>query len=602
MDIFGIVSNDSDELKRINSIKTYCRNSEFSDLGEINDTWLHICVFERFKKRTTEKQIEKVDGCCSLRIGSVIHGGEEDKSLKGHYLELAYFPHDNEFFIKNDPTGTVNLYYSVYNKTLIFSTSSLILAAYLPAVTLDAYGALEFLSISYPIGDKTFYQEIKLQPPATEWHLTPDSLPYGKQKIWWHPPSAESNSRNPDKRSFFSIMSRELPQAANEIAHHYPLPYCDITGGYDSRGIVGSFIRSGLPFGTVVNGLPSSPDVQAASGIADLFKLRFIINDTEQLKTELDLPLLDNALLLTDGEINLAEYALTSIIQKRTAQMGGASVNGSGGELFRGYWWEREFPLEGKRERVNLNYLLKRLISSAYNWNVHPAGTDREIHDRVEKSVKALFNEIGPACNGRKIDYLYLKFRVGRWYARYYSSTLKIVPCFSPFLLSPVLETAFLIPPLMKRRKYLYRRWLVNLNAKLAWTPTEDGAPAAPFDIAHARLFFPRAMHYWGKIKKRALKRKLVGTSAQVPDVGGRIIAIYDKEYGIMDILDPNKMLTGSLYHKKRLNEMIRQYKTSSFILNADQLIRILTLELAFLKCEEIRRNLISSQMPSLIN
>ena len=50
---------------------------------------------------------------------------------------------------------------------------------------------------------------------------------------------------------------------------------------------------------------------------------------------------LDRALRLTDGECELHEYAAIAAVHRQMAEAGGqATVNGTVGELCRGYWWD----------------------------------------------------------------------------------------------------------------------------------------------------------------------------------------------------------------------------------------------------------------------
>lgn len=583
-DVFGIISMKKENIQLIGKIKKYCLAKSYI-AEEIKGPWYRIIQFDRLGRMEAQKSTIST----KILIGNpIIHSPFSRNSTDGHYLSIECMEAKNNVVIKTDLVGSVNLYYSIWDNSFLFSTSSMLLSAFLPSVSIDYCGVLEFLNIGYLLNDNTFYKEIKVVRPATEWLFTQDNLPKGENRQWWFPPSRKETTEK-DIDQYSSLMSEKLSVIAKEIASIHPKPICDLTGGYDSRGVLSSFIDSKIPFANVVNGLPSTPDVKIACSISEALNLDLIFNNNHDLMNDITLTAIDDTIMLTDGEIDIVEYVLTGMIQKRTAGQGGVSINGSGGELFRGYWWEGEFPFEGRKKSVNINYLLNRLIDSNFAWDIHGIEAKNLLIENVRKTLHEIFAEVSDYENTRKIDYLYLKLRMGRWYARYYSSTIKILPCFSPFLFQPMMDLAFKIPPYLKRRKKYYKHWLLSINPKLAWLPTEDGSPAAPFKLSKAKKFLPLLEHYTQKIKKRIVKESGIKRHKQPMGIQSKILSICDYEYNLLDLLQPRSMETGAIYDSKVFLEMIDRDKKCNYVGHNKQLTKVLTLELAFLEQKKLR-------------
>jgi hypothetical protein len=59
-------------------------------------------------------------------------------------------------------------------------------------------------------------------------------------------------------------LARALTDAVERTLEPFARPVIDLTGGFDSRGIVAAAIACGRPFQCVVNGRDDDPDVVSA--------------------------------------------------------------------------------------------------------------------------------------------------------------------------------------------------------------------------------------------------------------------------------------------------------------------------------------------------
>ena len=111
-----------------------------------------------------------------------------------------------------------------------------------------------------------------------------------------------------------------------------------------------AFYNAGIGFETTVTGYDTDPDVVISKGLSKLIgapNRRFSPGEPVQPER------LKEALLLTDGECDLIQYARVHSLHSHLSSEFDVSVNGSYGEIARGYWWNMLFPKMGRREQID---------------------------------------------------------------------------------------------------------------------------------------------------------------------------------------------------------------------------------------------------------
>lgn len=505
----------------------------------------------------------------------------------GHYLQIAL---DQSFLlVRNDPVGLINLYCLKEKETTFFGTSSMDLACLARDFQLDEQGMLEFLTVGYPLLEHTFYHNISLLPAGCEWNLRRETLPDGIQKQY----AAREETSEQDQVLGSKTLGRELRRAARDLAT-MGHPCCDLTGGFDSRGLLCGFLRAKTKFSTVVNGPPAGHDVLLARRIADRFDLDHHWNNTREMALPRTMDDVLHVLYLTDGEIEFSEYYTTSLIQKKTAKKGWITVNGSGGELFRGYWWEGERFVASRERAVHIPYLLKRLLLPGQNLDIF-AGGKEQIHNMLASRIEQVLDEQGSNLPvGRRIDHLYLRLRMERWLARYYSATNKILPCCSPFLAAPVLSVALSLKTELKQGNRFFKDWLMRENRELATFPTDSGAPALP--LLPSTVWSYR--RYPLQLAKKAGYRlygkfgggRQISTAASLRDCFCQQVS---DGTDILEFLAPGNMVSSVLFGES----MVSLQKQNQSVLRQNtvfppQLARIVTLELTLRQVQACRRKI----------
>ena len=192
-------------------------------------------------------------------------------------------------------------------------------------------------------------------------------------------------------------------------------PILDLTGGFDSRAVVAAAIAAGRPFECVVNGRDEDADVVAAQRIAAKLGLRLA-----RLRPGIDyglrsLAAIERAAVLADCEFDAVEYSCVLEIHERLARQGDVTVNGTAGELCRGYWWDLLALAPGRathsitqRPRAGSSPTTGPTGSSPPPPRPSLAAHFEDVVRRANAGLEDLPNTV-------RADNLYLRLRMHRW-------------------------------------------------------------------------------------------------------------------------------------------------------------------------------------------
>ena len=279
------------------------------------------------------------------------------------------------------------------------------------------------------------------------------------------------------------------------MGQNFPRPLFDLTGGLDSRAVVGAAVHAGLPVVTTVNGADNNPDVLAAAevarylGVPHQHNMRGFASSDEWWQASRD------ALPLCDGEQDVTLYASTIVPHRRSAAAYDISINGSNGEVCKGYWWELLFPFTRWRTHFNP----RKVAAGRFAYGGEAAGLLAAPHKQTLTDVFADMIECANAGlerypNTAKLDNIYLTLRMQRWQGRIASSTMRIWPCVSPFTFRQPMETALSAAPFDRMRNRMSRRVIEYLDPALAALPLAEGYPASPLRPRNIHLFLPHGL------------------------------------------------------------------------------------------------------------
>lgn len=487
--------------------------------------------------------------------------------LDGSYAVVRGSEQDDRLSLLTDRLGTLHVYIAEFDRCTVISTSSLVLAA-LKRPDWDLLSCQEFLATGTVFEDRTLFIGIRKLQPASLYDFRVHGTP--SRTVYWDL-KRHLYDRAQSIGDVFHLAD-SLQSTVARIVQVHPNAVFDLTGGFDSRAVLAAALRGGSPIATVVNGAASDPDVRVANQIADQFGL----NHRHQLRPRTDdlWAQANSALSLCDGECDVIEYASTMSSHLTLAKQFGASVNGSNGEVCKGYWWELMFPHIGSRYSFSPELVAKKRFAfesaSADILAVPPCNLTEHFTDVIRRANKGLEDYPNTAC----MDNVYLTLRMQRWQGRIASATNRIWPCVSPFMFREPMEIALSAAPHVRVRHRMTRRLIEHLNPRLAAMPLAQGYPALPLRWNTAHRFGPLAGEGARSVQRRLHRILPIRRKPLAPATGENKLWQHTRE-----LLQPHTMVTRTLYDPTRLNGLIELMNARSFgpsrVSN-----RILTLEL----------------------
>ena len=489
--------------------------------------------------------------------------------LDGFFVVIVGNAATREAVVITDLVGSLHFYYRQLSACLVLSTSSLILAQ-VEAVSLDAVGCQEFLGTGVMYEDRTFYNEVRKLPPSTITTFLDGRMV--KQEQYWKVSNLTPESLT--ARQATGVLWENLTFAVARINQQFDSIVCDLTGGYDSRAMAAAFLEGSKKFATVVSGPPDSGDVIVSRGLAAMLGLEHIHNPP--VEDPIAAGGLETALQFTDGECDLMEYVRVAHIHRDLSQRFQISINGSFGEVARGYWWELLLPHTGARHKLDSHKLAARRYAFSSCGALFQPQYRVDLVEHIQGVVDRTIAGLETYPNTFQMDMAYLRMRMQRWQGRIASSTNRIWPCLSPFMFRRVLETMLQTRFAVRERSLLIRLMLAKYQPQLAAYPMEHGYPAVPATWKTIPKFWPLVPYYGGKVVER-LNRKILRKQPAGPR--GPRPQLWQMEE-VRALLQPTAMKSMSVLDPTAVAAFLENSQKPGF-LQESEWSRLLTLEWA---------------------
>lgn len=493
------------------------------------------------------------------------------ENMDGSFALVLGNSRTDEVVAITDRLGTLHLYTASHGSCQILTTSSLILAVLLKP-SWDMESCREFIAMGTIFEQRTLFQGITKIEPATIYRTCRGRV--RSRDRYWDIAGTICN-RSANGGNAFEL-AEALQDSVTRIAKAFPNPAFDLTGGLDSRAVVSAALKViGNSFQAVVVGNKDDADVATARTIARAAGIRLM-----QIEHGTSGPewweSAKQCLSLCDGEYNVLEYARILDVHTKLKDSFDVTVNGSNGELCKGYWWELLFPFTGWRGHFDA----RKIAASRFVLNVKGADF---LDYRYEADLVSHFAGVidranaclGDCSNTLKLDNVYLNLRTQRWQGRIASSTDRIWPCVSPFMFRAPMEIALSARPSTRVRNRMSRRLIEALRPDLAALPLAEGYPALPVRPSTLPLFAP----FTGELLHKVSRRLRLTRSRNAVAGGVNVIRPLWQEEEIQELLTPTWMMSGELYRKEKLEDFLNQSRQETF---ADTSLfgRVLTLEL----------------------
>lgn len=482
--------------------------------------------------------------------------------------------------LATDPIGTHHVHARTGRGVSAFAGSALWLAA-LDDDELDATACEEFLATGVMYEDRTPWRAVRALPAATRFALQADGAHVLSRT--WRPEDVEpaSLSGNEAVEAFGTAML----ESCSRLGARVERPVADLTAGWDSRLLCGFLMRTGLPIETTVTGPADGDDVVLSKRIAAHLGIQHLVLPLGAPPTADEV--LD-AVELTDGLVNAIGYARILRVHRTLSARFGASLNGSFGEVARGYWWEILRPSPEHTSRLDPVAISRaRYAAGAPDLslfgNGERQGPVEHFADLIARTDRTIERD---APMSFRLDHTYLRLRMRSWHGRIASSTDRLWPCMSPMASRAALDVLLRVPTAERIANRFARQVLARFAPRLAALPLESGGPALPRTLTNAWRFTPEAIGF----ARRAFK-KLTGqrTYARTLEetAAPRLSLLADDRIG--DRLRASSMALGDHVDRGRLQAVLDAMRAPEWPHDL-AFGNLLALELALERARTLRR------------
>ncbi len=532
-------------------------------------TWFHPSAVGHDK----EKRL--LERCAEIGCEGVTDG------MEGFFV-LAYGDQArDETVIVTDLVGSCHCFVRTWPGVSAIAGSSLVLSA-LHGCEIDPVACQEFLCTGVVYEDRTLFKEIRKLQPSSCYRFRNGELQTTRR--YWYVSKLDPDSlKGPEATEAFAD---SLVCAGRKIGATCRKVVCDLTGGYDSRLLVAGLLKAGLSFSTVVTGRPESRDVVVSRGLAGIAGLPHLHLNPGPVDSYRQL---HDALQVTDGEYDLVEYARVREVHHRLSQDFDISLNGSFGEVARGYWWELLMPHTGARRPLDTARIARlRFATGNYDTSLFPSNTRLNLASHFKEVIDRANTGLAGLPNSVQLDNVYLMMRMQRWQGKIASSTNQIWPCLSPFLFRSVLEAMLRTASHLRRRSLLARLAISELEPRFAAYPLEHGYPPVRFGLRVSHRFWPLVTLYARKsIAKLASRAGIQWPHAPQAATGRSRLQLWQNGVAA-EVLQGKKMICGAALDTDALDKFLARSRQPDFPYDG-QWARLLSMELALRASQEAK-------------
>lgn len=420
------------------------------------------------------------------------------RELEGVFALVISDSRTGELLSITDGCGSMHLYARIDRNGVALSSSALALS---PAGRINPIALHEFLATGIIYEDRSLWEGVLKLPPASVIRFAA-GRPIAEER-YWRIEDIPFESLGLDDA--VDALHTSLCAALRRIGKQFSLAVSDLTGGYDSRMLLCGLIDSRIAFSSTVSGPTGSADVIVASQLAKAFALPLHHSNPPQNPTA-DMFL--RAVNMVDGEYDAFDFARILATHEPASRRDAISLNGSFGEVARGYWWELLWPYLGAARALDVSMVASRRFAAIpYDASIFADSARLDLVSHMGSVAARAIAPLRDAPNTSQMDALYLTLRMQRWQGRIASTTNQLWPAVSPLGFPSVLSVMLAARANTRFRSLLARKMFALHNTALAILPLEHGYPPSPLGLTNWWRFAPLAKHYGAKVATKLAAR-----------------------------------------------------------------------------------------------
>lgn len=404
-----------------------------------------------------------------------IHGLDFVAEINGSFSFAIWDSVQHKLIVVNDRYGLRPVYYTWTDHRILYASEVKALLQD-PTVrrTLDNEAVADFLTFQIVLGDRTFLADIKVLPPASV--LTYQNGRLSLQQYW--DIDFQEDGEKLSENAYIEHLVFLIRQAVERQMQGDHSKGVFLSGGLDSRVLLGAIDRRHFPVHTFTQGTPKCNDVRFARELAERVGSR---HHSVEFKQDFLASSGGRGVWLTDGMMSCEHLNRLNILSaaREYSQValdglvGGAILGGD--YLTKGYF-AQDLDNDGFVQLVYSRFASgfpshshSLLFSDSYLPKVK--GVSYEFIRKLADSAPAVHF-------ANKSEYIYLKNRQRRFNFFGPIMTRSQLECRTPFYDNDIIDFAFTIPPEIRLGKRLYFKLLGRAFPDLVEVPWEfSGLP-----------------------------------------------------------------------------------------------------------------------------
>ena len=351
------------------------------------------------------------------------------------------------------------------------------------------------------------------------------------------------------------VVPRDIADACSRrivrLLRPYARPCADLTGGRDSRLVVGLMRRAGLRFDVTVSGPDDHPDVVASKALSR--RLGLTSHQGAHPSAQMAFDALLRAAALVDGVGDPGD--MMGFAERRGAEraLSDVGISGAGGEVYRESWWKAKDIGSGATavERALRRFTRSRAaIQVPFLGEPLRGDVARHFTGVIERSIRHRVRDPLPA----QLDHLYLDLRAQCWQGTNATAANLAHPRLYPLLMRAPLRLVLSLDARDKVHDRLFHALFGMLGPPISTQPLASGFPPLRFGPATAWRFLA-CLPAWARLRaaKALRRRSRGGESEESWPLVKRLFAD-----GAADYLDAGRLALRPLLEAAPLTEFLR--------------------------------------------
>lgn len=256
----------------------------------------------------------------------------------------------------------------------------------------------------------------------------------------------------------------------------------DVTGGIDSRLLIAALSHLKIPFSglySMYSGTEKEAEIAAQVAETAGFELKIISRQDPDPKV------MDELFLMSDGLWDMMSLRSLRAAQKWRSENGfSLALTGAGGELYKDFWWQQDFPFYTRKKADIVKLAATRMYGASLPEHWFRGDFESAASNCLNTLVNRLKKYADTFYNTQAYDRIYYHVRIKEQLSLLSSAAARHIEVYSPLIDDRLLKIGYNL----KRRKRFFNRFHRTLisfyNEDLSRLPTTDAGMTVSDQLA----------------------------------------------------------------------------------------------------------------------